>query len=53
MDEVAREELNDLAQKVIGAVYEVSNVLGIGFLEAVYERSLVKELALRGIKARR
>ena len=53
MDAAAREELNDLAQKVIGAVYEVSNVLGVGFLEVVYERSLVKELALRGIKARR
>src|SRR5689334_22876542 len=48
-----REALNELATKVIGAVYEVSNVLGVGFLEAVYERALVKELALRGIKSRR
>src|SRR6266436_2830987 len=48
-----REALNELATKVVGAVYEVSNVLGIGFLEAVYERALVKELRLRGISARR
>jgi GxxExxY protein len=48
-----REELNQLATKVIGAIYEVSNVLGVGFLEAVYERALVKELAIRGLKAQR
>jgi len=48
-----REELNELATKVIGAIYEVSNVLGVGFLEVVYERALVKELGLRGINARR
>ena len=28
-----------LVKKVIGAVYEVSNVLGAGFLEKVYERA--------------
>ncbi len=38
MNAAARDELNELATKVIGAVYEVSNVLGSGFLEAVYER---------------
>ncbi|MGE5192879.1 MAG: GxxExxY protein, partial [Deltaproteobacteria bacterium] len=53
MDATDREALNDLATKVIGAIYEVSNILGVGFLESVYERALVKELALRGIKARR
>jgi GxxExxY protein len=53
MNEEERESLNELATKVIGAVYEVSNILGVGFLEAVYERALVKELRLRGISARR
>ena len=53
MNEEERESLNELATKVIGAVYEVSNILGVGFLEAVYERALVKELGLRGISARR
>lgn len=46
-----REYLNALIEKVIGAVYEVANELGIGFLEKVYERALVKELKLRGLKA--
>jgi GxxExxY protein len=53
MKSADRDELNELATKVIGAIYEVSNVLGAGFLEVVYERALVKELARRGIKARR
>jgi GxxExxY protein len=34
---------------VIGAAYEVSNVLGAGFLEKVYERALSRELGLRGL----
>jgi GxxExxY protein len=33
------------------ASFEVSNTLGAGFLEKVYERALSKELALRGIRA--
>ncbi len=45
-----REFLDSLVERVIGAVYEVSNVLGAGFLEKVYERALVKELTLRGLK---
>src|SRR6266852_119197 len=34
---------------VIGAAYEVSNVLGAGFLEKVYERALTRELTCRGL----
>jgi GxxExxY protein len=30
---------------------EVSNILGAGFLEKVYERALLRELALGGIRA--
>jgi GxxExxY protein len=41
----------DLIERVIGAIYEVSNVLGAGFLEKVYEKALVRELALRGLNA--
>lgn len=36
-----------MAETVIGAAYEVSNDLGAGFLEKVYERALTRELALR------
>ena len=35
----------------MGAVFEVSNALGAGFLEKVYERAVLKELGLRGIRA--
>jgi len=42
-----------LTEQVIGAAFEVSNTLGAGFLEKVYERSLLKELGLRGIRAHR
>ncbi len=40
-----------LTERVLGAVFEVSNTLGAGFLEKVYERALVRELGLRGIRA--
>ena len=46
-----RECLNELVEKVVGAVYEVANLLGAGFLEKVYERALIQELTLRGLKA--
>jgi GxxExxY protein len=38
-----------LTERVIGAVFEVSNSLGAGFLEKVYERALLLELRLRGL----
>ena len=38
-------------ERIIGAVYEVSNTLGAGFLEKVYERALLKELRMRGLSA--
>src|ERR1022692_248011 len=40
----------DLSERVIGAIFEVANTLGAGFLEKVYERALVKELRLRGMR---
>jgi GxxExxY protein len=40
-----------LTERVLGAVFEVSNTLGAGFLEKVYERALFREFALRGIRA--
>ena len=43
---------SDLTESVIGSAFEVSNVLGSGFLEKVYERALLRELALRGINAK-
>jgi GxxExxY protein len=52
MNTNAHESLNALIEAVVGAAYEVSNVLGAGFLEKVYERALTRELALRGLEAR-
>ena len=43
--------LDSLTERVLGAVFEVSNTLGAGFLEKVYEHALIRELALRGIRA--
>ncbi len=41
MDEI---ELNVLSEKVIGCAYTVSNALGCGFLEKVYENALAHEI---------
>jgi hypothetical protein len=41
---------NEAAQKVVGGAYEVSNTLGAGFLEKVYERALAYELVLKGLR---
>jgi len=42
---------DDLTYKINGAVFEVSRVLGPGFLEKVYENALSHELNNRGLKA--
>lgn len=36
---------------MIGAVFEVANTLRAGFLEKVYERALLQELRIRGMRA--
>ncbi len=43
--------MNGLAEGAIGAAFEVSNVLGCGFLEKVYRNALLHELTLRGVAA--
>ncbi len=45
-------ELDCLIHSVVGAAYEVGNVLGPGFLEKVYERALMRELLLRGLRVK-
>ena len=44
-----REYIESLAHKCIGAAFEVSNDLGAGFLEKVYENALAHELRLCGL----
>ena len=42
---------DSLTEQVLSAVFEVSNTLGAGFLEKVYERALLIELGIRGVRA--
>ena len=42
-----------LTHEVIGAFYKVYNVLGYGFLEAVYKRAMAHELTKRGVRVDR
>jgi GxxExxY protein len=44
------EALEALIQRVIGAAIEVHRHLGPGFVEKIYERALLHELKLQGIK---
>ncbi len=41
----------ELTEQIIGCAYTVSNDLGVGFLESVYEKALVHELRKAGLKA--
>lgn len=42
--------LLEITEKIIGCAYAVSNMLGCGFLEKVYENALAHELRLNGMK---
>lgn len=37
-------DVNIITQKIIGCAYDVSNTLGIGFVEKVYENALVHRI---------
>ena len=43
----------DMTRKIIEACFEVSNELGIGFFEEVYEKSLIIALREKGLYAER
>jgi GxxExxY protein len=45
-------KINDITYAINGAVFEVNNILGPGFLEKVYENALLVELKKRGLKAK-
>ena len=52
MNERESETADPLIEAIVGAAYEVGNVLGAGFLEKVYERALMRELVSRGLSVR-
>jgi len=45
--------MNNLTEQIIGAAIEVHKELGPGLHESTYERCLIHELQLKGIKAER
>ena len=46
------DELNKLTEQIIGCAFKVSNTLGNGFLEKVYENALAHELEKDGLAVR-
>ncbi len=45
-------QYEDITKKIIASCFQVSNELGIGFLESVYERALMIVLSEKGLKAK-
>ena len=45
-----RSEINRVTERIINCVYRVSNTLGSGFLEKVYENALAIELKQNGLQ---
>jgi PD-(D/E)XK nuclease superfamily len=46
-----RESINALIERVVGAIHEVANMLGAGFLEKEYQRALVVKRRVRSLRA--
>jgi GxxExxY protein len=47
---LTKKYINDLSYHVVGVAIEVHKILGPGLLESVFEKCLLHELNLRGIK---
>ena len=45
-------KINDITYAINGAVFEVNDILGPGFLEKVYENALLVEFRRRGLKVK-
>jgi GxxExxY protein len=43
-------DIDEITYTIRGAVFEVNRVLGHGFLEKVYEKALIIELRMRGLR---
>jgi GxxExxY protein len=49
---ISKKTVNDLSYQIIGAVIEVHKILGPGLLESNYEKALIHELTLRGLRTK-
>ncbi len=45
-----REELDRVTERIIGCAHQVSNTLGAGFVEKIYENALAHEMEKDGLK---
>ena len=43
-------DLNKVTERIIACAFEVSNVLGIGFVEKIYENALSHEMKKNGLR---
>jgi len=50
--DVGMDQLNLISEKIINCAFEVSNKLGAGFLEKVYENAMVIELSRTGLSVK-
>lgn len=53
MDKIKNEDINDLTHKIIGCAMQVHRVLGNGFQEVIYQRSLAIEMRYAGLEFER
>jgi GxxExxY protein len=44
------QDVNEITKKIIGCAYQVSNTLGIGFVEKVYENALAHLIRKSGLE---
>ena len=50
--QITQKEIDQLTHKIIGCAIEVHKQLGPGLLESVYEKCLLRELKLQGLKCK-
>ena len=50
MDKIKEEDINELTHKIIGCAMQVHRILGNGFQEVIYQRSLAIEMRYAGLQ---
>lgn len=53
MDKINNDAINELTHKIIGCAMQVHSVLGNGFQEVIYQRSLAIEMRYAGLEFER